>query len=43
MSNNLGKNTDTHSEYLILTLFPWQQWLRGCASVVCYTYTVCLI
>ena len=24
----IKKSTDTHSEYVILTIFPWQQYLR---------------
>jgi hypothetical protein len=30
---------DTHSEYVILTAFPRQQWLRERASMLSYTYT----
>ena len=33
------KATDTHSEYVILNAFPWQQWLRERASMYFYTYT----
>jgi hypothetical protein len=36
-------NTDTQSEYLILIAFPWQQWLREHASMLCYTYIACLV
>ena len=32
------KATDTHSQYVILTVFPRQQWLREGASVLRYTY-----
>ena len=28
MLDNWGKNTETHSEYLILIASPWKQWLR---------------
>ena len=31
--------TDTHSEYVILTVFPLQQWLHERASVLRYTRT----
>jgi hypothetical protein len=37
----ITKATDTHSEYVILTAFPWQQWLRERASVLCL-YEHCL-
>jgi hypothetical protein len=33
--------TDTNSEYVILTAFPRQQWLRERASMLRYTYTAC--
>jgi len=39
----ITKVTDTHTQYLILIAFPWQQWLHECASMLCYTYTVYLI
>jgi hypothetical protein len=29
-----GKDTDTHSEYIILIAFPQQQWLRERAPVL---------
>ena len=32
-----GKNTDTHSEYLILITFPPQRWLRERASMLRYS------
>jgi hypothetical protein len=34
--------TDTHSEYVILIVFPPQQWLRERSSLR-YTYIACLI
>ena len=34
---------DTHSEYVILIAFPWQQWLCEHASMLCYTYMACLV
>jgi len=39
------KATDTHSEYVILIPFPWQQWLHKRASVLCfmYSYIACLV
>ena len=37
------KTTDTHSEYVILIAFPLQQWLYERASVLRYTYVVCLV
>jgi hypothetical protein len=33
----------THSEYVVLINFPWQQWLREGAQMLCYTYIVCLV
>jgi len=37
------KVTDTHSEYVILIAFSWQQWLRKHTSMLCYMYIVCLV
>ena len=37
------KATNTHSEYVKLIVFPLQQWLHDCASLLCYTYMVCLV
>jgi hypothetical protein len=28
MTDNQGKKRNTHSEYVIIIAFPWQQWLR---------------
>jgi hypothetical protein len=39
----ITKATDTHSEYVILIAFLRQQWLRERASVLRYTYIVCLV
>jgi hypothetical protein len=39
----ITKATDTHSEYVILATFPWQQWLRESTSMSCYTYIACLV
>jgi hypothetical protein len=39
----ITKATDTHSEYVILIAFPRQQWLRKRASMLRYTYIVCLV
>ena len=39
----ITKATNTHSEYVILTACPQQQWLRERASMLRYTYTVCLV
>jgi len=33
----------THTEYKIITAFPLQQWLHECASMLRYTYIVCLV
>jgi hypothetical protein len=37
----IPKATNTHSEYVILTAFPLQQWLYERASMVRYTYIPC--
>ena len=39
----IPKATDTHSQYVILIVFPWQQWLSERASMICYTYISCLV
>jgi hypothetical protein len=39
----IPKATDTHSEYVIFTTFPLQQWLQEIASLLRYTYIVCLV
>ena len=36
----ITKDTDTHSEYVILIAFPPQQWLRERASTLRYTATL---
>ena len=36
------KATDTHSEYVILIVFPLQQWLRERASLLRHTNFACL-
>jgi hypothetical protein len=38
----INKATDTHSEYVIITAVPLQQWLDEHASVLRYTYIACL-
>jgi hypothetical protein len=37
------KATNTHSQYVILIAFPLQQWLHERASLIRYTYIVCLV
>ena len=32
--------TNTHLKYVILIAFPWQQWLRECASSVMFIHTL---
>jgi hypothetical protein len=39
----ITKATDRHSEYVILIAFRRQQWLRERASMLRYTYIVCLV
>jgi hypothetical protein len=43
ISRCIPKATNTHSEYVILTAFPLQQWLHECASMLRYTYAACLV
>jgi hypothetical protein len=38
----ITKAADTHSEYVILIVFPLQQWLHEGASMIPCTYIVCL-
>jgi len=38
----IPKATDTHSEYVIRTVFPLQQRLHERASILRYTYIACL-
>jgi hypothetical protein len=37
------KAADTHSEYVILIVFPRQKWLCERASMLRYTYIACLV
>jgi hypothetical protein len=37
------KATNTHSEYVVLIAFPLQQWLHESASLLRYTYIVCIV
>jgi len=39
----ITKATDTHSVYVISIAFPLQQWLHERASLLRYTYIVCLV
>ena len=39
----IRKAKNTHSEYVILTAFPLQQWLHERASVFRYTHNACLV
>jgi hypothetical protein len=39
----ITKATDTHSECVILIALSLQQWLRERASILRYTYIVCLV
>jgi len=39
----IPKSTNIHSEYAILTALPRQQWLQERASMLRYTYIVCLV
>jgi len=39
----IPKATNTHSEYVILIVFPLQHWLHKHASMLCYTYIASLV
>jgi hypothetical protein len=39
----LPKAKNTHSEYVILTVFTLQQWLKERDSMLLHTYIVCLV
>jgi hypothetical protein len=39
----LPKSANTHSEYVILTAFPLQEWLHEHASILCCTFIACLV
>jgi hypothetical protein len=43
ITSRVPKTTNTHSEYVILTAFPLQQWLHERASMLRYTYIACLV
>jgi hypothetical protein len=38
----IPKDTNTHSEYVVLIIFPLQQWLQELTSVLRYSYIACL-
>jgi hypothetical protein len=39
----IPKATDTHSEYVILTALPPEQWVHEYASMLRYTYIALII
>jgi hypothetical protein len=39
----IAKAINTHSECVLITAFPLQQWLHERASMLRYTYTACLV
>ena len=39
----MSRATNTHSEYVILIDFPLEQWLQELASVLRYTFILCLV
>jgi len=39
----IPKATDTHSEYVILIVFPLQQCFHERSSILCHTYVTCLV
>jgi len=39
----IPKATNAHSEYVIFIAFLLQQWLHVRASMLCYTYIVCIV
>ena len=42
VSSWVSKATNTHSQYVILTVFPLQNWLKERASKLRYTYIACI-
>ena len=40
---SIPKDTNTHSQFVILIAFPLQQWLHIHASMLRYTYIACLL
>jgi hypothetical protein len=43
ISHQVPKPTQTLSVYVVITVFPLQQWLHENASMLRYTYTACLV
>jgi hypothetical protein len=41
--DNIDKNTDAHTKYVIIIALPLQQWLRERASILRYMYNAYLI
>jgi hypothetical protein len=39
----ITKATNIHSEYVVLIVFPLQQWLHERAPLLRYTYIACLV
>ena len=39
----IPKATNTHSQYVILTVFPPQHWLQECPPLLRNTYSVCVV
>ena len=39
----VSKDTNTHSEYVMLIVLPLEQWLPKHASILRYKYTACLV
>ena len=39
----IPKATNTHSEYVMLIVFPLQRRLHECTLMLCYTYIACLV
>jgi hypothetical protein len=39
----IQKANNSYSEHVILIAFPVQKWLNESESILCYTYTVCLV
>ena len=39
----ITKATNTHSEHVIIIVFPLQQWMQERASMLRYTYIACLV
>jgi hypothetical protein len=38
-----GTNTHTHTDCVILIVFPQHQWFLECAPMLCFMYIACIV